>query len=164
MRAREYPCLTEAWIFAWHQSLYATCIKVLEEPYRSTNRFTSVQSPILKAPPATPVYRPYLILVPYKVSVLAQNIYGTPDASRIYADGLHVLLISQRYKKSQADPCMFTLVDEHGLTILTITIDDFLVAVESETAYAAVMATLRERYVVKDLGTVSKILNWTVLL
>ena len=99
---------------------------------------------------------------PGKIAVLIRNLYGTPDASRIYSDGLQAHLIDNGWAQSQADPCLYTKMTSNGLLVLAITIDDFLAASPTAAGYADIKAMLRRKYVIKDLGTVKKLLNWTI--
>lgn len=99
---------------------------------------------------------------PGKVAVIAKNLYGTPDACRIYSDGLHKHLLRHGFKASKADQCLYTKMSEHGLLIIAVTIDDFLTASPNAAGYEEIKRILRTKYVIKDLGKVSKILNWSV--
>lgn len=99
---------------------------------------------------------------PGKIAVLERNLYGTPDASRIYADGLYAHLILHGWKRFRADQCLYTRRTTNGLLVLAITIDDFLAASPTAAGYEEIKTMLRRKYIIKDLGPVTKILNWTI--
>lgn len=99
---------------------------------------------------------------PAFVLMLSANLYGTPQACKVYVTGAYAHLRKHGDVQSQADHNVFTKETEHGKILIALTIDDFLVAASSRQMYDDLLATLSLKYRVNDLGKASRILNWTL--
>lgn len=70
-----------------------------------------------------------------KVAKVAKNIYGTPNAPRIYVNGLKKHLGSKNYTPLKSDSSVYSRRDGQDVIWIAITIDDFLVTSNAEHMY-----------------------------
>ena len=88
------------------------------------------------------------------------NMYGLQAAPKRYADGLKEHLLTHGYKQSPYDPHVYVRETLHGVLIMAVTIDDFAVTLSNHRLYREMVAALRTKYQVKDLGSPSHLLGW----
>jgi Reverse transcriptase (RNA-dependent DNA polymerase) len=67
-----------------------------------------------------------------------------------------------KFKKSQADECVLTREDEHGVIILCIYVDDALM-VRDHAAIEKTVAQLKTKVSLKDVGPLSEYVGCTML-
>ena len=67
-----------------------------------------------------------------------------------------------KFKKSQADACVLTRKDEHGVIILCIYVDDALI-VGNEEAIVMTVAQLKTKVLLKDVGPLAEYVGCTVV-
>ena len=96
---------------------------------------------------------------PGKAGILMRNIYGTPQAARIYHNGLSKLLTSHGYKPTQADPCLYYKQSEQGLILVAINMDELRSAASFQTLLDEIHAVLTAKYKIKRLGFPEKYLK-----
>lgn len=96
------------------------------------------------------------------VNMLSANLYGTPQACKVYIDGAYAHLRKHGFQESMSDHNVFTKETQHGRIVIGLTVDDFLVAAPTRAAYDELLATLKLKYKVSDLGLATRILNWTL--
>lgn len=94
--------------------------------------------------------------------MLAANLYGTPQACKVYIQGAYQHLRKHGYVQCRSDHNVFRLKTQHGSIVMALTIDDFLVAASNRRMYTDLLQTLSLKYRTKDLGPASRILNWTL--
>lgn len=68
------------------------------------------------------------------VHMLSANLYGTPQACKVYIDGAYAHLRSHGFKQSKSDHNVFTKDTRHGRLLIGLTVDDFLVAASTRAA------------------------------
>lgn len=103
------------------------------------------------------------LLNPDMVYMLTANLYGTPQACRVYIDGAYAHLKRHGYRQCVSDHNVFTKDTDAGQLTMALTIDDVLVAAPSHDAYKDLLKALSLKYRVKDLGPATRILNWTIV-
>lgn len=91
-----------------------------------------------------------------------KNIYGTPDASRTYIDGLHGHLQAKGYKQCRSDRHVYTRYVDGAYIVIAITVDDFLAASNDDWMLDQLVMDLQSKYEVKDLGLPNQLLGWSV--
>ena len=98
----------------------------------------------------------------HSVVMVIANMYGTPQACRVYIDGAYAHLTQNGFTQCKSDPNVFTRANKLGTVTIALTIDDFLVSTSTQAAYDDLLRILRIKYQVKDLGNATRILNWTL--
>lgn len=96
------------------------------------------------------------------VHMLDANLYGTPQACKVYITCAYEHLRKHGYQQCKSDPNVFKRTMTEGTVIMVLTIDDFLVAASSREVYNELISTLELKYKVSDLGKATRILNWTL--
>ena len=94
---------------------------------------------------------------------LVKNIYGTPQATRVYTKRAYKLLQAAGYTQLKEDINVFFEITGDSFIIIALTIDDFIVTYSHEHMYDEILRVLRSKYRVKDLGHASNVLGWTVV-
>lgn len=97
-----------------------------------------------------------------QVNMLTANLYGTPQACKVYIDGAYAHLKQHGYQQCASDQNVFRKETSRGKIVMALTVDDFLVAASTPAIYKDLLDTLKIKYKVKDLGHATGILNWTV--
>lgn len=80
------------------------------------------------------------------VHMLAANLYGTPQACRVYINGAYAHLRKHGYKQCKSDSNVFTKKEKEGEIIMALTIDDFLVAASTPAVYRNLLRVLSLKY------------------
>ena len=99
---------------------------------------------------------------PGKVARIVKNIFGTPNAPKIYIDGLRRHLVSKGYYPLKSDTNVYVKRERERFIAMAITIDDFAVATKYPDMYRQLVNDLREKYMVKDMGSAKQIIGWTI--
>lgn len=94
--------------------------------------------------------------------MLTANLYGTPQACKVYIQGAYQHLRMHGYIQCKSDQNVFHKTDSDGTIVMALTIDDFLVAASDTRVYHKLLQTLSLKYRTKDLGPATRILNWTL--
>lgn len=94
--------------------------------------------------------------------MLAANLYGTPQACRVYIQGAYDHLRAHGYHQCKSDQNIFTKRQPEDVISMALTIDDFLIAASSAAVYRRLLHVLSLKYRTKDLGHATRILNWTL--
>lgn len=87
-----------------------------------------------------------------KVAQLVMALYGLRQAPMIWHQTLATVLESMGFKTVDGDVCLFEKGKDSNYCAMLVYVDDFIVAATSLKCIAEVIATLRKRFVVKDLG------------
>ncbi len=96
---------------------------------------------------------------PGKVAKIVKNIYGTPNAPRIFSDGMRRHLLRAGDQQIQSDRNIYIKRRGTELLIMAVTIGDFGVATNSNVLYKDLIHDLRTKYHVKDLGKHVKLVH-----
>ena len=97
-----------------------------------------------------------------KYGRLIGNLYGSPPAAYYYNFGLQNYLSSIGYTRSEHDPCLYTKHTPTGNTLISTTIDDFLVLATHQNLVDELYHLLLQKYKIKRLGKPTRFLNWTL--
>ena len=89
-----------------------------------------------------PSYSQYLDEKGCLVVRLLRALYGLIEAARLWYDHISNTLIECGYTKNAYDPCVF----HKGKDIVTVHVDDLLIACESKSELERVLAVLQEKY------------------
>jgi len=89
---------------------------------------------------------------PNQVFKLLKSLHGLTQASRKWYEKLTGFLISQGYKQSASDHCLFTLHSDSMFTALLVYVDDVILAGISMTEINRIKDTLDTKFKIKDLG------------
>lgn len=99
---------------------------------------------------------------PGMVHMLNADLYGTPQACKVYITGAYEHLRKHGYEQCKSDNNVFRRVTRRGTVDMALTIDDFLVAASSLEVHKELVDTLELKYKVSDLDKATRILNWTL--
>ena len=99
---------------------------------------------------------------PGKVAKIGKNILGTPQAPKIYSDGLRKHLEENGYSQLKSNCNVYTKNNSRDLIAIAVTIDDFAVATKCPQLYKELIAVLQKKYSVKDLGVAKHIIGWSI--
>lgn len=94
--------------------------------------------------------------------MLAANLYGTPQACKVYIKVACAHLAKHGYVQSHSDPNVFKKTDAHSTIIMALTIYEFLVAASSKVMNTDLLRVLSMKYQTKDLEHATRMLNWTL--
>ena len=86
---------------------------------------------------------------------LKKSIYGLKQSGRNWYNMLSRYLIDSEFKKSQADPCLFTKQSGGSYAVVLFWVDDIIVAAKSESDLQKVKDHLMTRFTVTDFGQLS---------
>ncbi len=88
-----------------------------------------------------------------QVMKLHRCIYGLKQASRRFFEKLQGILHKEGYRPSRSDPCLYIKNTSQEFTIITVVVDDLLIASDSDINAKKVIDTLRTAGLkAKDLG------------
>ena len=92
---------------------------------------------------------------------LKRALYGLKQAPREWYNMINGFLHSIRFKRLDAEPCLYFRQDEDDNTICIISlyVDDLVIAASSKAILKRVKAQLNNRFSMKDLGVVHHILG-----
>ena len=97
-----------------------------------------------------------------KVYRLKKALYGLRGSSRAWYDCFHDFMISLNFRRSNYDCCLYTKLDNEVLVGLIVYVDDLLVFSELESEVIATKEKMKERFHMKDLGSISNYLGIAV--
>ena len=89
---------------------------------------------------------------PNKVCKLKKAIYGLKQSGRQWNKLLTECLTKDGFTKSEADPCLFTKVNENGKVILIVWVDDIIISASNYDLLNDVKTFLSNSFQMKDLG------------
>ena len=86
------------------------------------------------------------------VCKLQKSLYGLKQSSRNWNNTLNDYLLSQKFSRSYADPCLYTKFHDGLMIILLIWVDDILICTNSVDALNTFKTVLCQRFKMKDIG------------
>ncbi|GMF42285.1 unnamed protein product [Phytophthora fragariaefolia] len=86
------------------------------------------------------------------VGMLLQILYGLKQASRVWNETIDKHLKTMGFKRTDADPCVYTRGNGHEECIVCLYVDDMLIASRDKTMIAFVKAEIAENDKIKGLG------------
>ncbi|MCI4389198.1 hypothetical protein PGIGA_G00095200, partial [Pangasianodon gigas] len=86
------------------------------------------------------------------VCKLEKSLYGLKQSGRNWNAMLHVCLIENDFTQNPADNCVYTKEKHDEKVILTVWVDDLIIAANSESVLKSVKGMLTERFKMKDMG------------
>ena len=90
-----------------------------------------------------------------KVCLLRQSLYGLKQSAANWFHTLGDFLLSRGFKRSTADPCLYSLCTDQGVVFLFIYVDDILLAASTEQLIQRVKRWITTKWSISDLGNVS---------
>ncbi|XP_026439176.1 uncharacterized protein LOC113337807 [Papaver somniferum] len=93
-----------------------------------------------------------MAMISFKQKMVKKSLYGLKKAPREWYDKLHSILVSLGYGASAADTFMFVQVQGKFITIVLVYVDDILLTGNSAAFCSALLKTLTQQFLVKDLG------------
>ena len=95
---------------------------------------------------------------------LKKSLYGLKQAPREWYHKFHSFMLSQGYRRSDIDHCLYTKKAKDGsLLILILYVDDMLFAQSSMEAMATLQSKLNDTFDMKDLGNANHILGMRII-
>eukprot|EP00171_Calliarthron_tuberculosum_P002838 IDg2838t1 len=93
---------------------------------------------------------------PDHVCKLIKSIYGLKQASREWHEAIDEYLITETsFNTSPHDPCLYVKKDSHSIVIITLYVDDLLIASSSRASINLIKKQLSSRFKMKDCGEAS---------
>lgn len=86
------------------------------------------------------------------VCKLNKALYGLKQSSRVWNLKLDKALKTYGFTQSQLDPCMYHILKEDKILIVTIYVDDFLIFYNDESMLKNLKVFLTSNFKMKDLG------------
>lgn len=93
---------------------------------------------------------------------LKRSLYGLKQSSRCWNATFREHMESMGYKQSAADPCVFSLIGEHGITIVAVYVNDLIVITKTEEDMLKIKSKLSTHFEMKDMGKLHYCLGVTV--
>ena len=90
---------------------------------------------------------------------LKKSLYGLKQSGRNWNNVLHDKFIKQGYTQSDADPCLYTLIQGNSSAHVLIWVDDILVCSNNEKLLQDTKQMLANSFEMKDLGTLNRFLG-----
>lgn len=97
-----------------------------------------------------------------KVLKLKKAIYGLKQASRAWNKKVDNCLISNGYKRSKIEPCMYIKDTNKCKTIVTVYVDDFFIFSNDKIETENLKQVLSNQFSIKDLGQVKVCLGMNI--
>lgn len=97
-----------------------------------------------------------------RVCKLIKALYGLKESPRAWYNCLDKFLTSINFKKSTADPCLYTVKNGNYTVYLLIFVDDLLICSENEMEIKKIKFLLSQKFKMKDLGKIKEYLGITV--
>jgi hypothetical protein len=99
---------------------------------------------------------------PNKVLKLNKAIYGLKQASRAWHKKVDSCMLTDGYKRSDIEPCLYTKIVGNNKTMVTLYVDDFLIFSNDQEELKHLKAMLCNNFKIKDLGQVKECLGMSV--
>ena len=96
----------------------------------------------------------------HKAGQLIGNLYRRRSAGHCYTAGLQKHLKSRGYQQCDSNLCLFTISNAKRSLLVTVSMNDFLVTVSQQALIDDLLATLRKKYTIKNLGFPKSYLGW----
>ena len=93
---------------------------------------------------------------------LRKNLYGLKQAPRNWFLTLHTWLENYGFKQSNADPCIYVLRESSQHLILSVYVDDLLIASPDLSDLTKFKQDFRKTFPIKDMGDVSWLLGTAI--
>jgi transposase InsO family protein len=97
------------------------------------------------------------------VLLLHKSLYGLKQSPRCFNDSLDTWLKSEGFQSSRADPCLYTFSHKGIFIMLTVHVDDQLIASNNRPALDAFKKRLNDKFECKDQGPVNYFLGFNVI-
>lgn len=98
-----------------------------------------------------------------KVCLLLKSIYGLKQASKMWNERVHCLLISNGFRQTQCEPCVYVKGTYKNIMIISLYVDDFyLFYHKGNLDKKNLMSLLESQFNVKDLGSIKNCLGMRV--
>ncbi|GIL78814.1 hypothetical protein Vretifemale_8246 [Volvox reticuliferus] len=93
---------------------------------------------------------------------LLRSIYGLRQASRCWYDKMKVKFAEIGLMPSKSDPAMFVKVDEKGVVLVLVHVDDMCIAAKTQELVNKIKAAIGGLFKVRDLGEIKVFLGMEV--
>ena len=90
---------------------------------------------------------------------LKKSLYGLKQSGRNWNHMIHDYLMSQSFKQSEVDNCVYVKSTVHGKVIIIIWVDDIILAASNENMLRDEKSSLCNQFKMKDLGEISYFLG-----
>ena len=102
------------------------------------------------------------LIIPGKenlVCKLKKSIYGLTQSSRCWNEALNKHLKSMNFKQSNNDPCIYTLESDGETFIITVYVDDIILAEKDQKRITHFIKMIRDRFHIRDMGKLNHFLG-----
>jgi histone deacetylase 1/2 len=89
---------------------------------------------------------------PNLVCKLKKSLYGLKQAPRVWNSLLDSYLKANNFIQTEADPCVYVQNDKQKKTIISIYVDDLLIACNCKKKLHEIKEVMKKRFKMKDLG------------
>ena len=83
---------------------------------------------------------------------LKKSLYGLKQSSRMWNSLIHKFFISEGFKQSKCDPCLYMKFDDCNITIVLIWVDDLIIACSNKLLLDQCKQALYRNFRMTDLG------------
>ena len=90
---------------------------------------------------------------------LRKSLYGLKQSGRTWNKTFHTYLITQNFKQSPVDPCIYIQNVNNQISIILLWVDDVLIAPKNEADLMKIKAKLNSRFKMTDLRKLSLLLG-----
>ena len=87
-----------------------------------------------------------------RVCHLLKSLYGLKQSARLWNNTIHDYLTTLGFKRNAADMCLYQRKDSRGSIFLLIWVDDVVIIAENRELVNDFLASMREKFLIKDLG------------
>jgi hypothetical protein len=100
---------------------------------------------------------------PNYVCRLRKTLYGLKQAPRTWHDKIAKYFITTRFRKADVDHSFYMRKSDEGIVVITIYVDDLIVAGDNEKVVEHVKNLLKQKFNMKDLGELKFFLGIEVI-
>ena len=93
---------------------------------------------------------------------LKRALYGLKQALRAWNKDINEKLHSLGFTKLQSEPCLYLHYQDNDICIISLYVDDLVIAASSMAVISHVKSKLQQLYQIKDLGVIDEILGCKV--